>query len=55
MENSVAVLEVKALPTLQSQALAVEEITGQVQLIQQVMAKVMKEGEHYGTIPGRAQ
>ena len=52
MENSVAVLEVKALPTLQSQALAVEEITGQVQLIQQVMAKVMKEGEHYGTIPG---
>ena len=35
-----------------SQALGVEEIIAQVQLIQNVMHKVMQEGEHFGTIPG---
>lgn len=35
-----------------SQAMAVEEILAQVGLIQQVMGKVMIEGEHYGKIPG---
>lgn len=33
-------------------ALSVREITDQVKLIQTVMRDVMKEGEHYGTIPG---
>jgi len=32
--------------------LAPSAVADQVQLIQQVMAKVMKEGEHYGKIPG---
>jgi hypothetical protein len=31
---------------------SVAEVLGQVQLIQQVMHKVMKEGVHYGVIPG---
>lgn len=35
-----------------TQALGVNEIVAQVRLIQDVMGKVMKEGEHYGTIPG---
>lgn len=34
------------------QALGVDEIVAQVKLIQDVMHKVMKENEHYGTIPG---
>lgn len=29
-----------------------EEVVGQVKLIQQMMKDVMKDGEHYGTIPG---
>jgi hypothetical protein len=33
-------------------AMAVEELTTQVDLIQQVMKSVMHEKEHYGTIPG---
>lgn len=33
-------------------ALGINEILAQVALIQTVMAKVMHEGEHYGTIPG---
>jgi hypothetical protein len=28
------------------------EVKGQVQLIQQIMATVMKDGEHYGEVPG---
>lgn len=31
---------------------SLQEITGQVQLIQQVMKGVMKDGEHYGKVPG---
>lgn len=32
--------------------LSAKEVTAQVQLIQQVMQTVMKDGEHYGTVPG---
>lgn len=32
--------------------MSVQELVGQVQLIQEVMRSVMKEGEHYGKIPG---
>lgn len=35
-----------------SNAASVQEILGQVALIQNVMAAVMKENEHYGRIPG---
>ena len=37
---------------LRDEPLSVAEIKAQVQLIQQVMKSVMKEGTHYGTIPG---
>lgn len=33
-------------------ALSVQQLLGQVQLIQQIMGATMKEGEHYGRIPG---
>ena len=33
-------------------ALTVEEVLGQVALIQRIMSAAMKEGEHYGRIPG---
>lgn len=32
--------------------LSIEQVTGQVALIQQVMTQVMNEEQHYGTIPG---
>ncbi|KAF0235096.1 MAG: hypothetical protein FD177_255 [Desulfovibrionaceae bacterium] len=41
-----------APPAPMSYAMAVEELTGQVSLIQNVMKRVMKDKEHYGTIPG---
>lgn len=44
--NEVAVIENRA-PTLSA-----AQVKGQVQLIQQVMESVMKEGVHYGVIPG---
>lgn len=37
---------------LERLAMRPKEILKQVQLIQQIMTAVMKEGEHYGTIPG---
>jgi hypothetical protein len=36
----------------EAEPLSIKQIVGQVQLIQQVMREVMKEGEHYGKIPG---
>jgi len=44
--NEVAVFESRA-PTLTA-----AQVRGQVQLVQQVMEAVMKDGVHYGTIPG---
>lgn len=38
--------------SLTSGAVSVQEILKQVQLIQQLMSAVMKEDEHYGTVPG---
>ncbi len=40
---------------MEDYAMSVEGLVKQVQLIQQVMDKVMREGEHYGTIPGTEQ
>jgi hypothetical protein len=37
---------------LEDYAMSVDSLVKQVQLIQQVMDKVMKEGDHYGKIPG---
>jgi hypothetical protein len=36
----------------ETSALTVEEVLGQVALIQRIMSAAMKEGEHYGRIPG---
>ncbi len=35
-----------------SAAMSVQQVLGQVALIQQIMATAMKDGEHYGRIPG---
>lgn len=48
--QSVAVHQPQPLDV--SQAMRIEDIIGQVRLIQEVMRKVMVEKEHYGTIPG---
>lgn len=40
------------LATTEPKQLTASDIRAQVQLIQQVMAAVMKEGTHFGTIPG---
>jgi hypothetical protein len=37
---------------LEKLAMKPEEVSGQIELIQAVMRRVMKEGEHYGKIPG---
>lgn len=39
-------------PMAVSTPMSVQEIVGQVALIQEVMKSVMKEGEHFGKIPG---
>lgn len=44
--NEVAVIESRAV------TLTAAQVKGQVQLVQQVMQAVMKEGVHFGTIPG---
>ena len=36
----------------ESSALTVEQVLGQVALIQRIMTAAMKDGEHYGRIPG---
>ena len=36
----------------EASALTVEQVLGQVALIQRIMSAAMKEGEHYGRIPG---
>ena len=44
--NEIAVIEPRA------PALTAKQVKGRVQLIQEVMESVMKEGVHYGVIPG---
>jgi len=44
--NDLAVVEQRAI------TLTAAQVRSQVQLVQQVMESVMKEGVHYGTIPG---
>lgn len=39
-------------PTAIGNPASVEELKGQVEVIQRAMSSVMKQGEHYGTIPG---
>jgi hypothetical protein len=39
-------------PMSVGQAMSVDEIVAQVNLVHKVMEKVMQEGTHFGTIPG---
>jgi len=48
----VATVPQQAITRAQDNAMSVADIIGQVRLIQEVMAKVMTEGEHFGCIPG---
>lgn len=45
-------LEVLPRALAQREELGIEDVIAQVQKIQAVMERVMREGEHYGTIPG---
>ena len=45
-------LEVQQNQLIKNSELSVQEVTRQVTLIQNLMKAVMKEGEHYGKIPG---
>ena len=48
----VATVPQQAITRAQDNAMGVADILAQVKLIQEVMGKVMQEGEHYGCIPG---
>lgn len=48
----VATVPQQAITRTQDNAMGVADIIAQVRLIQEVMGKVMQEGEHYGCIPG---
>ncbi len=50
MGSNAALIEVKQ--ELPAKPLSAAEIRAQVNLIQEVMQAVMKEGEHYGVVPG---
>lgn len=52
MESAVVLREEKNLVKIEDYAMSVNGLLEQVALIQRVMKEVMKEGEHYGVIPG---
>lgn len=53
MSTSDMAISVQPLPpSVLNDALSIEEITGQVALIQKVMSSVMHDGEHFGKVPG---
>ena len=51
-QNSTQAVQVREGFSMMHGAGRVDELVGQIQLIQQVMAQTMKDGEHYGTIKG---
>lgn len=52
MQNEVAIRESYGVVNFEESAMNVESVTRQVAIIQNVMKSVMKQDEHYGTIPG---
>lgn len=52
MENAVVVRQEAHVINYEDYAMTPERIVKQVELIQDVMKSVMREGEHYGKIPG---
>ena len=51
-DKALQTVEPRDIANLEDSAMTIEGVIRQVNLIQEVMKKVMKEGEHYGTIPG---
>lgn len=51
-ENSLAVQESYGVVNFEEYAMSSESVVRQINLIQHVMASVMKKDEHFGTIPG---
>jgi len=52
MENEIAVRENYGVVNFEESAMNVESVTRQIAIVQNVMKSVMKNNEHYGTIPG---
>jgi len=52
METALQVRQQGQIVNIEDQAMSIEGILGQVQLIQNLMDKVMRKDEHYGIIPG---
>lgn len=52
MTNEIAIRQQSGVVNFEDYAMGVESVVRQVALIQNVMEKIMKEGEHYGKIPG---
>ena len=50
--SALAAPAASALTPAEAAAMSVQQVLGQVALIQQVMGAAMKSGEHYGPIPG---
>ena len=50
--NGVESKQLAEVPTVKAMALTSLQVRSQVNLIQEVMASTMKDGQHYGTIPG---
>lgn len=50
--TAIAKREVSTPVCIEDYAMSIERVVGQVKLIQQVVGAVMKDGEHYGKIPG---
>jgi len=52
MENEVIQYQGGAVVNFEEYAMSVESVVRQVNLVQEIMRSVMRENEHYGTIPG---
>lgn len=52
MENAVAVRESYGVLNFEEYAMSVDSVVRQVNLVQEIMKATMKDGEHYGVIPG---
>jgi len=52
MSEAMAVIERGQVAIVPAQAMSLKEITDRVNLVHNVLDKVMKKGTHYGTVPG---
>lgn len=52
MENELVKVEARQVVNIEDQAMSCDMLVRQIKLIQEMMKTVMKDGEHYGIIPG---